>query len=104
MPEQALEDLETELFLEAVYRHYGHDFREYAPASLKRRIAIAMRQEQVTTISGLQEKLLHLPAAMDRFLLTVSINVTSLFRDPEFFLMLRTKVLPMLGTYPFLRI
>ena len=63
-----------------------------------------MREEQVTTISGLQEKLLHVPAAMDRFLLTVSINVTSLFRDPEFFLTLRTKVLPILGTYPFLRI
>jgi len=104
MPEQEKEDLETELFLEAIYRHYGHDFREYAPASLKRRMAIAMREEQVTTISGLQEKLLHVPAAMDRFLLTVSINVTSLFRDPEFFLALRTKVLPMLGTYPFLRI
>jgi len=104
MPEQEKEDLETELFLEAIYRHYGHDFREYAPASLKRRIAIAMREEQVSTISGLQEKLLHVPAAMDRFLLTVSINVTSLFRDPEFFLTLRTKVLPILGTYPFLRI
>ena len=51
-----MEDLETELLLEAIYRHYGHDFREYAPASLKRRIAIAMREEQVGTISGLQEK------------------------------------------------
>ncbi len=54
-----IEDLETELLLEAVYRHYGNDFREYAPASLKRRIAIAMRQEKVATISGLQEKVLH---------------------------------------------
>jgi chemotaxis protein methyltransferase CheR len=102
--DHAIEDLETELLLEAVYRHYGHDFREYAPASLKRRIAIAMREEKVCTISGLQEKVLHDPAALERFLLTVSINVTSLFRDPEFFLTLRTKILPMLGTYPFLRI
>jgi chemotaxis protein methyltransferase CheR len=102
--DHAIEDLETELLLEAVFRHYGHDFREYAPASLKRRIAIAMREEKVCTISGLQEKVLHDPAALERFLLTVSINVTSLFRDPEFFLTLRTKILPMLGTYPFLRI
>lgn len=99
-----LEDLETEILLEAVYRHYGHDFREYAPASLKRRIAIAMREEKVGTISGLQEKVLHDVASMERFLLTVSINVTSLFRDPDFFLTLRRKVIPMLGTYPFLRV
>jgi chemotaxis protein methyltransferase CheR len=96
--------METELLLEAVYRHYGHDFREYAPASLKRRVALAMREEQVKTVSGLQEKLLHDAMAMERFLLTVSINVTALFRDPEFFLMLRQKVMPVLGTYPFLRI
>ena len=99
-----LEDLETEILLEAVYRHYGHDFREYAPASLKRRIALAMREEKVSTISGLQEKVLHHPASMERLLLTVSINVTSLFRDPDFFLALRQKVVPALGTYPFLRI
>lgn len=102
--DHSLEDLETELLLEAVYRHYGHDFREYAPASLKRRLGIAMRQEKVNTISGLQARVLHDPAAMERLLLTVSINVTALFRDPEFFLALRTKVLPVLGTYPFLRI
>ncbi len=99
-----IEDIETELLLEAVYRHYGQDFREYAPASLKRRIAIAMRQEKVATISGLQEKVLHDTAAMERLLLTISINVTSLFRDPSFFLTLREKVVPALGTYPFLRI
>jgi chemotaxis protein methyltransferase CheR len=102
--DSARDNLETDLFLEAIYRHYGHDFRQYAPASLKRRIGIAMNQEKVDTISGLQEKILHDPASMERFLLTVSINVTALFRDPEFFLLLRKKVMPMLGTYPFLRI
>jgi len=98
------DNLERELLLEAVYRHYGYDFREYAPASINRRIAIAMRQEKVNTISGLQERVLHDPAAMERLLLTVSVNVTSLFRDPDFFVLLRTKVLPILATYPFLRI
>ncbi len=98
------ENLETELLLEAVYRHYGHDFREYAPASLRRRIALAMRQERVSTISGLQERVLHDTKAMERLLLTISINVTALFRDPGFFLLLRRKVLSIMGTYPFLRI
>ena len=102
--DDARENLETELLLEAVYRHYGHDFREYAPASLRRRIALAMRHERVSTISGLQERVLHDPASMERLLLTISINVTALFRDPDFFLLLRRKVLPILGTYPFLRI
>lgn len=102
--DDARDNLEMDLLLEAVYRQYGHDFRQYAPASLKRRIALAMRQENVDTISGLQERVLHDPGSMERFLLTVSINVTSLFRDPEFFLLLRRKVLPIMGTYPFLRI
>lgn len=98
------EDLETDLLLEAIYRQYGHDFREYAPASLKRRIAIAMQEENVDTISGLQERVLHNPESLMRFLLTVSVNVTALFRDPDFFLALRRKVIPILATYPFLRI
>jgi chemotaxis protein methyltransferase CheR len=102
--EDERENIEMDLLLEAIFRQYGHDFREYAPTSLKRRIAMAMRDEQVDTISGLQEKVLHDPSAMERLLLTISINVTSLFRDPEFFLLLRTKVLPILATYPFLRI
>src|SRR5579871_66128 len=99
-----LEALEIDLFLEAIHRHYGYDFREYARASLKRRIAAMMEAEGVISISGLQERVLHDPACMERFLLMVSVNVSSLFRDPEFFLAFRTRVAPMLGTYPFLRI
>lgn len=56
------------------------------------------------TISGLQERTLHDPACMERFLLALSVNVTSLFRDPFFFLTFRKKVVPLLKTYPFIRI
>ena len=103
-PNAERDNLETDLLLEAVFRYYGHDFRLYAPASLRRRIAIAMEREQVCTISALQDKVLHDPACMERFLLTMSVNVTALFRDPDFFRVLRAKVFPMLSTYPFLRI
>src|SRR5579864_9305084 len=85
-PGSELENLETDLLLEAVYRRYGYDFRDYAYASLKRRIHSTLRAEGVQTISGLQERLLHDPASMKRFLLALSVNVTSVFRDPEFFL------------------
>lgn len=99
-----LEAIEIQLLLEGVFRYYGFDFRDYALASLKRRIWNAVRSEKLTSISGLQEKVLHDPACMQRFLLTLSINVTAMFRDPNFFLAFRNKVVPLLRTYPFMRI
>ena len=99
-----LEALEIQLLLEGVYRCYGFDFRNYAMASLRRRIWNAVRAENLKTISGLLEKVLHDTECMGRFLLGLTVNVTAMFRDPEFYLAFRTKVVPMLRTYPFLRI
>ena len=99
-----LEQLEIDLLLEAVYRRYGFDFREYAVASLKRRLWRRVLAEGLSTISDLQARLLHDPACMERLLLDLSINVTSMFRDPSFYLAFRQKVVPMLRTYPFTRI
>lgn len=100
----ALEDIEINLLLEGVFRYYGFDFRNYAPASLKRRIWKIVQAENLTSISGLQEKILHDPAYLDRFLLGLSVNVTAMFRDPSFYLAFRSKVVPLLRTYPFIRI
>jgi chemotaxis protein methyltransferase CheR len=99
-----LESIEIDLLLEAIHRHYGYDFREYAYASLKRRIYHTMRLEKVPSISTLQSHVLHDRAAMGRFLFQLSVNVTSVFRDPPFFLTFRRVVVPMLKTYPFIRI
>lgn len=99
-----LEEIEIQLLLEGVAQHYGYDFRNYALASLKRRIWNTMRAEQAKTVSALQEKVLHQPACMERFLLALTVNVTAMFRDPGFYLAFRTKVVPMLRTYPFIRI
>lgn len=99
-----LENLEIQLLLESIFQHYGYDFRDYALASIKRRIASVMRKEGLTTVSGLQDRLLHDPLCMKRFLLAVSVNVTSMFRDPGFFRAFREVVVPGLRTFPFIRI
>ena len=99
-----LERLEMELLLLAIYRHHGFDFRAYAPASLHRRIRRHMESARLTTISALTELILHDPSALQRLLHDLSVNVTAMFRDPSFFLEFRTSVVPLLRTYPTVRI
>jgi chemotaxis protein methyltransferase CheR len=99
-----LERLEIELLLEGVYRHYGFDFRSYAYASIRRRLWKRVEGERLTTISELQARILHDPDSMERLLLDLSVNVTAMFRDPSFYKEFRDRIIPLLRTYPFLRI
>jgi chemotaxis protein methyltransferase CheR len=99
-----LEQVETELLLEAIYRHYGFDFRAYAYASITRRIWKRARAEGLSTISALQERVLHDRHVMERLLLDLSVTVSAMFRDPSFFLALRERVIPLLESLPFIRI
>lgn len=99
-----LETIEIQLLLEGIYQHYGFDFRDYVLASLRRRVWNIVREEGLATISQLQDRVLHDPAAMERFVLSFSVNVTAMFRDPSFYLALRARVVPLLRTYPFIRI
>jgi chemotaxis protein methyltransferase CheR len=99
-----LEAIEVQLLTEAMFRHYGFDFRDYSLPSLRRRIWKRVRAEGLRTIAGLIEKVLHDPQSMERLLLDLSINTTAMFRDPTFYLAFRRKVVPMLRTYPFVRI
>jgi chemotaxis protein methyltransferase CheR len=98
-----LETLELQLLLEGVYRQYGFDFREYAHASLRRRVWRRVHAEGLTTISALLDRVLHDSETMERLLVDLSINVTAMFRDPTFFLAFRNEVVPLLRTYPFTR-
>jgi len=100
----ALERLEIELLLDGVFRHYGYDFRSYAFSSLRRRFRKRLEAEGLQTFSALQDLVLHDPEAMERLLRDMSVNVTGMFRDPTFFLALRQNVVPILRTYPFVRI
>ncbi|MDQ0196161.1 CheR family methyltransferase [Paenibacillus wynnii] len=99
-----LEDIEIQLLLEGVHRLYGYDFRNYALPSLKRRIWHHVHSENVPNISALQEKVLHDRACFERLIYSLSIPVTEMFRDPGLFLTFRKKVIPLLRTYPYIRI
>ena len=104
MTRDAVQDLELRLLLEGIYQQYGYDFRGYARSSIRRRVWRRIAEENLQTISGLQERILHDPGCMERLLLDLSVNVTSMFRDPTFFRALREKVVPVLRTYPFVRV
>ena len=99
-----LEGIEIKLLTEGIYQHYGFDFRDYSLPSLKRRIWKRVYAEGLSSVSGLQEKVLHDPGCMERLLLDLSINTTAMFRDPSFYLAFRQKIVPVLRTYPFVRI
>jgi chemotaxis protein methyltransferase CheR len=99
-----LENIEIKLFLEGVFRLYGYDFRDYASSSIRRRILHMMKRENFKTVSELQDRVLHNSRFMERFLMEVSINVTSMFRDPPFYIAFREKICPFLSSLPFIRI
>jgi chemotaxis protein methyltransferase CheR len=99
-----LEEIEMRLLLEGIRLYYGYDFREYALSPLRRGLATVMAQEGVRTISAYQERVLHEPALMQRFLSLVGVSVTTMFRDSELILCLRDEVVPLLRTYPSCRI
>ncbi|MDI6782267.1 MAG: CheR family methyltransferase, partial [bacterium] len=101
---QQLEEIEIKLLLEGVYEVCGYDFRNYAAASLKRRIHKYLHDERLETIPDVQKKVLHDKLAMKRLLNTLTISVTEMFRDPVFFLTFRQQVVPWLKTYPSIRI
>ena len=100
----ALERIEIELLLEGIYRHYGFDFRSYAYASIRRRLWKRIEAEGFHSITALQDRVLHDSDMMEKLLLDLSINVTAMYRDPGFYRAFRTHVVPLLRTYPFIRV
>lgn len=99
-----LERIEIELLLEGIFRHYGFDFRSYAYASIRRRLWKRIEAEGLSTVSELQAQVLHQPPMMKKLLLDLSINVTAMFRDPNFYRAFRERVVPLLRTYPYIRV
>jgi chemotaxis protein methyltransferase CheR len=98
------QNIELQLLLQAIYLKYGYDFRNYAKASIKRRIEHRMNKEELPHFSAMQHKLLYDLSFFNRLLLDLSINVTEMFRDPNFYLALRKFVIPELKKLPFLKI
>jgi chemotaxis protein methyltransferase CheR len=102
--EEALFDLEVRLLLEALFQRYHHDFRDYALASVRRRVRQAMQRLECESVADLQNLVLHEPDAFAQALPFFTVQVSEMFRDPAYFLALREHVSPVLRTYPSLKI
>lgn len=98
------EEIELELLLEAIYRRYGYDFRSYSRASLRRRVKQHLLVARYDTISAVMHDILHSGEAFSGLLSNLTINVTEMFRDPDFYRAFREKVVPVLKTHPFIKI
>jgi chemotaxis protein methyltransferase CheR len=97
-------DLEIDLLLQAIYGKYSYDFRHYARASLRRRVLQALSHLGLDSISMLRHEVLRDRHAFTALLDQLTVPVSDLFRDPEYFGALREHVLPVLATYPSLKI
>lgn len=97
-------DLELRLLMEAIFAKYSHDFRDYSGSSQRRRVLHALQQLECETISELQSKVLHDPTVFQKLLDILTIPFSEMFRDPGYFLALRQHVLPVLHTYPSLKV
>src|SRR5680860_1276818 len=99
-----IQDIELNLLLQAVHLKYGYDFSNYSKAHLKRRIIHRLNLSDLNTISEMQNKILWDKEFYKTFLQDLSINVTEMFRDPEFYQAFRKKVIPNLSTYAHIKI
>ncbi|HEY5525071.1 MAG TPA: protein-glutamate O-methyltransferase CheR [Clostridium sp.] len=98
------EDIEVALLLEAIYMNYGYDFRSYSRAHIKRRVKNRLAISGLNNISEIQHMVLTDKTFFQLMLPDFSINVTEMFRDPSFFLSIRKEVIPILKTYPHMKI
>jgi len=98
------ERLEIDLVLEGIYRRYGHDFRNYASAHIKRRLEHRLGLSRMDSYMELLHKIIYEEDFFNELLLDLSINVTEMFRDPLFYKAVRESLVPYLQTYPFLKI
>jgi len=97
-------NIEIDLILEAIFNKYGYDFRNYSKAHVKRRLLNRLVTSNLKSISEMQHKVLREPNFFEILLRDLSINVTEMFRDPSFYKALRKEVIPVLKTYPFIKI
>lgn len=104
MQKHLIEDIEVTLLLEGIFQRYGYDFRNYARASIKRRIHNLLQKTGHREISEIIPFVLYDESFFSHLLSHFSIPVTEMFRDPHFFKQLRREILPQLKKYPFLKI
>jgi chemotaxis protein methyltransferase CheR len=99
-----VEKLEIRLLLEAIHVKYGYDLRDYSENSIRRRVLTALIKSGLPHLGELQHKILTDPVFFASVLEDLTIQVSDMFRDPGFYRTLRTRVVPLLRTYPFLNV
>lgn len=99
-----IEDLEIRLLLEAIYSLYGYDFRQYSKASMRRRILHCLGLSGMKTITEMTGRVLRDRQFFVSLLNDMTVNVTEMFRDPQFYRRFREEVVPVLKTFPFIKI
>ncbi|WP_103333651.1 CheR family methyltransferase [Pseudotabrizicola formosa] len=104
VPVPAPEEVELDLFLEALYRLYHYDFRSYSRVSLHRRAGVACERLDCATLSDLQGRLLREPDVLPAVIDAMTVQVSEVFRDPAYYLSLRREVIPHLSTFPSLKV
>jgi chemotaxis protein methyltransferase CheR len=97
-------EFETRLLLETIFFRYKSDFREYSLSSVRRRLTLAIKKLGLESFSQLQDRLLSDPDCYDIVIHCLSVPTTEMFRDPGYFLSLRQNVIPILATYPSVKI
>ncbi len=97
-------DIEFRLLIDAIYQLYHYDFRDYAAASLRRRLTTALGRFRCATLSQLQDRVMHEPDVFSALLDYLTVQVSEMFRDPSYFRALREHVVPLLRTYPSLKV
>jgi chemotaxis protein methyltransferase CheR len=98
------EEIAIKLLLEAIYMKYGYDFRNYSYAHIKRRVLYKMAISNIDNVFDLIEKTVTDSVFFQELMNGFSINTTEMFRDPSFFKRIRNVVIPILKTFPFIRI
>jgi chemotaxis protein methyltransferase CheR len=99
-----IETADMDVLLDNILSRYGYDFTGYSKASLKRRIGSFFVKGRYAAFTDMQNRLMNEPAYFMYFVEEVTVNVTEMFRDANFYRTVREKILPVLATYPFIRI
>jgi chemotaxis protein methyltransferase CheR len=86
--------------LSAIHDRYGYDLRGYSPRSLERRVATALRRSGLSSVGELARRTVAEPNVFADVLESLTVSVSEMFRDPAMFRTLRTRVVPLLKTYP----
>jgi len=98
------EESDRRQLLDAIYERFHYDFRQYSVASVRRRLVQALRALGEDSLVALRERVIGDPAAFSTLLSYLTVQVSDLFRDPAFYLGFRQRVVPVLRTYPSLKI